>query len=290
MKRMSVILAVAAFAVITLVNSALAMPPADWPRKLVLGIVPTDSSANITERWDNLVKYLEKRLAVPIEVKVATDYAGVITGMQFKHVDFAYFGPKSYVEAAARANADCFAIEVGQDGTNGYYGYIITKKGSPLKTVADLKGKVWAFVDPNSTSGTLVPMVYFMNELKIDPEKYFSKVIYAGSHEASMMAVKAGRIDGASTNDLDMARGNGKLWNKEKDFEIIWTSPLIPGSLMAYRKDLAPTLKKALAEGFLAYNDPAGLELLKLKRYDPVKDATYDPIRQLIAVQKSMKK
>ncbi|HOI74930.1 MAG TPA: phosphonate ABC transporter substrate-binding protein [Syntrophales bacterium] len=264
--------------------------PADWPKKLVFGIIPTDSTANITERFDSLVKHLERKLGLPIEVKVATDYAGVITGMQFKHVDFAYFGPKSYVEASRRAGAEAFVIEVSKDGAKGYHGLIITKKGSGLKTMADLKGKVWAFVDPNSTSGTLVPMVHFVNDLKIDPAAYFSKVIYSGSHEASMISVKAGKIDAASTNDLDMARGNGKQWNAEKDFEIIWKSPLIPGSPMAYRKDLPESLKKALAKAFLGYSDKAGLEMLKVKGYAPVTDRTYDPIRALMDVQKRMKK
>ncbi|OPY92790.1 MAG: Phosphate-import protein PhnD precursor [Syntrophaceae bacterium PtaU1.Bin231] len=156
--------------------------------------------------------------------------------------------------------------------------------------MADLKGKVWAFVDPNSTSGTLVPMVHFVNDLKIDPAAYFSKVIYSGSHEASMISVKAGKIDAASTNDLDMARGNGRQWNAEKDFEIIWKSQLIPGSPMAYRKDLPDSLKKALAKAFLSYSDPKGLEMLKVKGYAPVTDRTYDPIRALMDVQKRMKK
>ncbi|OPY04651.1 MAG: Phosphate-import protein PhnD precursor [Syntrophaceae bacterium PtaB.Bin038] len=221
---------------------------------------------------------------------MATDYAGVITGMQFKHIDLAYFGPKSYVEASKRAGAEAFVIEVSKDGSKGYHGLIITKKGSGFKTMADLKGKVWAFVDPNSTSGTLVPMVYFLNELKIDPEKYFSKVIYSGSHEASMISIKTGKIDAASTNDLDMARGEGKQWAAEKDFEILWKSKLIPGSPMAYRKDLPASLKKALTDAFLAYNDKAGLEMLKIKGYAPVADKTYDAIRDLMDVQKKMKK
>jgi len=264
--------------------------PRGWPAKLNFGVIPTDSSVNMTERFDSLVKYLEKRLNVQVELKTATDYAAVITGMQFKHIEFAYFGPKSYVEAATRANADAFALEVTVDGSKGYHGVIITRKGTGLNTIQDLKGKTWAFTDPNSTSGTLVPMVYFLQELKIDPDKYFSKVIYSGSHEASMLSVKNGRIDGASTNDLDMARGNGKEWNQEKDFNIIWKSPLIPGSLIAYRKDLPASLKRALKDAFLAYNDPEGLGRLKLKGYTDVTDEMYNPIRNMITVQKQLKK
>ena len=68
-------------------------------------------------------------------MQVATDYAGVITAMQFKHVDLAYFGPKSYVEAADRAGAEALVMEVAEDGTKGYQGVIITKKDSPINTM-----------------------------------------------------------------------------------------------------------------------------------------------------------
>ena len=262
--------------------------PADWPKELNFGLIPTESSDNITERFDNLTKYLEKQLDMPVKVQVATDYAGVITAMQFKHIDLAYFGPKSYVEAADRANAEALVMEVSEDGSKGYHGVIITKKGSDIKTMEDAKGKTWAFTDPNSTSGTLVPTVYFVKTMKIDPEKYFSKVIYSGSHEASILAIKGGKVDIASTNDLDLARGNGKGWQTDKDFQIVWTSELIPGSPMACRKDLPDTLKTALKEAFLSYQDQEGLKMLKLQGYAAADDATYNPIREQIEVKKQL--
>lgn len=264
--------------------------PAEWPKKLTVGLIPTESSSHITDRYENLAKYLEKKLGIPVELKTSTDYAGVIAAMQFKHIDVAYFGPKSYVEASQRANAECFAMEVLEDGTQGYHGIIISKKGSGINSIKDAKGKVWAFTDPNSTSGTLVPTVYFVKDLKLDPEKYFSKVIYSGGHEASILSVKAGKIDIASTNDLDMDRGNGKVWNKDKDFNIIWTSKLIPGSNMAYRKDIPASLKKALKDAFLSYRDKDGLKQLKLKEYISVTDDVYDPIRDQIEVKKQLVK
>jgi phosphonate transport system substrate-binding protein len=269
--------------------TALAVP-SDWPEKLTVGLIPTESSANITERFENLKNHLIKQLGIPVELKTSTDYAGVITAMQFKHIDVAYFGPKSYVEAAQRANAECFVIEIAEDGSKGYYGVLISKKGSPVTSIEAAKGKTFAFTDPNSTSGTLVPTVYFVKELKIDPEKYFSKVIYSGSHEASMLSIKGGKVDIASTNDLDMARGEGKLWEKDKDFNILWTSKLIPGSNMAYRKDIPESLKKALKDAFISYSDKDGLAKLKLKGYGPVTDNVYDPIREQIEVKKQLGK
>jgi phosphonate transport system substrate-binding protein len=261
--------------------------PADWPKKLTMGLIPTESSSHITERYDGLAKHLEARLGLPVELKTATDYNGVITAMQFKHVDLAYFGPKSYVEAAQRADAEAFCLEVLEDGTQGYHGLIIVKKGSGPKTPADLKGKSWAFTDPNSTSGTLVPTVYFVKELQIVPEKFFGKVSYSGSHEASILSVKGGKVDAASTNDLDLERGVGRLWEKG-DFDVIWTSRLIPGSPMAWRKDLPDSLKKAIREAFIGYADPEGLKKLKLKGYAPADDAVYDPIREQIEVKKML--
>ena len=289
MKNLTRILSVVCVLVVILSTQALAAPK-DWPSKLMFGLIPTESSSGLTERFDSLVTYLERTLGVKVELKTATDYAGIITGMQFKHLDFAYFGPKSYAEASKRANAEAFVLEVLEDGTKGYYGVIITKKGSGLNTIQSLKGKLWAFTDPNSTSGTLVPTVYFIKELKIDPDTYFSKVIFSGSHEASILAVKGGKVDGASTNDLDLARGNGKQWVTEQDFNILWQSALIPGSPMAYRKDLPDSLKKALREAFLSYHDPEGLKMLKLKGYAPATDELYNPIRDLIEAQKQLKK
>ncbi len=270
--------------------AALLAAPADWPKKLTVGLIPTESSSHITDRFDSLHKYLEKKLGIPVELKTSTDYAGVITAMQFKHVDLAYFGPKSYVEAAQRANAECFAIEVDESGNRGYYSLLIAKKGSQITSIQAAKGKVFAFTDPNSTSGMLVPTIYFMKELKIEPEKYFSRVIYSGSHEASMLAVKAGKVDIAAISDLDMNRGEGKFWEQEKDFAVLWKSKLIPGSNMAYRKDLPESLKKALKEAFLTYNDKEGLKQLKLKEYAAVTDSLYDPIRDQIEVKKQLGK
>ncbi len=273
----------------TLAISASAAP-AEWPKKLVMGIVPTESSTHQTERWDGLKDYLASKLGIPVELQIASDYAGVITAMQFKHVDLAYFGPKSYVEASARANAECFVVELGPEGTPGYHGLIISKKGSSIKSLEDAKGKVWAFVDPNSTSGTLVPTIHLVKERKIDPATYFSKVLYSGTHEASMLSIKTGKIDIASTNDLDMLRGEGKMWNREKDFQILWTSPLIPGSPMAWRKDLPESLKKSLREAFLGYKDKEGLAKLKIGGYVEAYDSTYAPTREQIEFKKSLDK
>lgn len=270
------------------VSLSQAMAKQDWPAEITFGVIPVASSREMSDSFGSLTEFLEQQLGIKVKLQVAGDYAGVITAMQHKHVDVAYLGPKSYCEAAKRAGAEAIVIEVGQDGTPGYYGYIISKAGSGLKNLSDLKGKTWAFTDPHSTSGTLVPTVYF-NEVEINPEEYFSKVIYSGSHEASILSVKSGKVAAASTNNLDFDRGLGKHW-QDGDFNIIWKSELIPGSPMAVRSDLPASLKMALKDAFLSFKDKEGLEKLKISGYIPGDDSLYNGIRELIELKKALKK
>ncbi|MGB6330080.1 MAG: phosphonate ABC transporter substrate-binding protein [Halarcobacter sp.] len=259
-----------------------------WPEKITFGVIPVAGSTSMKENFGALTNYLSKQLGIKVELQLAGDYTGVITGMQHKHIDVAYLGPKSYVEAHRRANAEALVVEVdGESGLPGYNGTIITKKGSGLKTIADLKGKTWAFTSSQSTSGTLVPTVMF-SKAGINPKEYFSRVVYSGGHEASILTVKAGKVDAASTNNLDFNRGLGKHWNKD-DFNIIWKSDLIPGAPMAARADLPTSLKMALKGAFLSYNDPEGLAKLKNKGFIKVDDSNYDSVRDLIELKKQLK-
>ncbi|WP_128983905.1 phosphate/phosphite/phosphonate ABC transporter substrate-binding protein, partial [Halarcobacter ebronensis] len=137
---------VVATTTLTLGISTLIADSAKWPEKLTFGVIPVAGSTSMKENFGPLTKYLEDSLGIKVEMKLAGDYTGIITGMAHNHIDFAYLGPKSYVEAARRANAEALVVEVdGESGLPGYRGTIITKKGSGLKTLEDIKGKKWAF-------------------------------------------------------------------------------------------------------------------------------------------------
>ena len=264
------------------------MAQQQWPKEINFGVIPVAGSSSMKENFGPLAEYLQKQLGIKVNLQMAGDYTGIITGMQHKHIDVAYFGPKSYVEAAKRANAEALVVEVdGESGLPGYRGTIITKKGSGLKSLEDIKGKKWAFTSSQSTSGTLVPTVMF-SKAGINPKDYFSKVVYSGGHEASILSVKAGKVDAASTNNLDFNRGLGKHWEKEQ-FNIIWTSDLIPGAPMAARGDLPTSLKMALKGAFLSYNDTDGLKRLKNKGFIKGDDKVYDSVRELIKLKKQLK-
>ena len=274
---------------LTLGASALSAKQANWPKEITYGVIPVAGAQGLQDTFGKVAAYLQKELGIKVKLVTPSDYAGVIVGMAHKHIDVAYLGPKSYCEAAKRAGAEASVIEIDAEaGIPGYYGYVITKKGSGLKTLADIKGKKWAFTDPNSTSGTLVPTVMFANK-GINPQTYFSRVVYSGSHEASILSVKNGKVDAASTNNLDYNRGLGRAWSKN-DFNIIWKSKLIPGSPMAVRKDLPESLKMAIKGAFISYDDKANLAKMKILGYAPAKDSIFDGVRKMIKFKESLNK
>ncbi|MFW5871039.1 MAG: phosphonate ABC transporter substrate-binding protein [Verrucomicrobiota bacterium] len=263
-------------------QNGLAAP--EWPSKIKVGLIPTEGGADIIKRFAPLMEHLEKTLQIEVEPFSASDYAGIITAMEHKHIDFAYFGPKSYTEAAARANAEALAIELDKDGNRGYYGIVITKKGSGIKTLKQAvnSGRTFAFTDPNSTSGCLVPSVLFYRDLETPPEKLFKDVSFSGSHGASILAVKNGKVEVASTNNIDLDRMIEKGAVSADDFNIIWRSELIPGAPMAGRKDLPISLRAAFTGAMMSFNyNKPGIEKIQNGGYTHVDDSTYDVVRYM---------
>jgi phosphonate transport system substrate-binding protein len=153
------------------------------------------------------------------------------------------------------------------------------------------KGKTFAFTDPNSTSGFLVPNILFARDLKVKPEKYFKKVSFSGSHGASILAVKNGSVEVAATNNIDLDRMIEKGQASLDDFNIIWRSDLIPGAPMCVRKDLPESLKAAFAGALLMFNsNKAGIKKLQNGGYAFADDTTYDVIRYLKRLKRQMAK
>jgi len=251
-----------------------------WDEELFFGVVPAQSDARTHERYARFIAYLEKQLNTKITLVVPEDYAGVIDGLAQKKLHFAILGPKSYVEASKRANVTTSVRVMAKEGQEGYKGLIITKKGSGLKTIADLKDKTWAFTDPDSTSGYLIPSVYFALEAQIDPNTYFSEVTYSGKHQTSILMVQKGEVDAAASHNIALLRDIGDDWQDE--FNLIWESQLIPFNAVAYNKEMPSDLVNAFTQAMIAYKDPQGLADIFIFGFTPAKDEDYVFIRELI--------
>jgi phosphonate transport system substrate-binding protein len=280
------LVATALLAVVALAIPALAADPS-WPREMTFGLLSTENAAEITRRWGPIIAQLEKDLGVKIKPATATDYRGTIEALKFNKAHLGHLGPKAYVEASTNnyANVEPIAQLQLANGSLGYRSCLIVHGDSDLFGPEDIAGKTFAFNDPNSTSGYLVPSAFFMMEMGVDPRKHFSKVTFSGSHEASILAVANKKVDVASTNlpDVQQLTREGKI--ARGALRVIWVSKLIPNDPIVVRKDLPPNLKAALQESLLsmrARNPEAFKDIgAWLGGFVKADDAKYQVIREL---------
>ena len=277
-------------------DSAGASPSA--PKELVMCYLPNEASEELAEYRGMLQKSMTEAVGVKItEINVA-DYNAMVEAMRTKHADIVYFGPVSYVQAAERSGAEALVTPAafGDKSQAGYTSKIIVKAGSPIKTLADLKGKTFAFVDPSSTSGNYVPTLELMNafpgmtnEDLHTNGKFFASVTFSGKHQNGLQAVIAGDIDAAPVASDILAAEIAAGRAKESDFTVIHESPRIPSSPMAIRKDIPADIKAKVKQFFLSYQDPAyfqymlGLAPANKPRFVEAKDGDYDYVRDLMA-------
>ena len=283
----------------------------DWRTKypeITFAAIPAENGSGVTERYGPFVSYLSKELGVKVTLRVANDYAAVIEGQRAGNIHIGYYGPASFARARLTGvKTDAFVIDVNSDGSKGYYSVFYVLAKSPYQKIEDLKGKNLGLVDPNSTSGNNMPR-FKLNHLGIDPDAYFSKVIFTGSHENAVLALAQGTVDVAanwwnSEDDSNLTRmlnkdmvksSDGKTLTKA-DFRIIGKSDMIINSPYAYLSELPDDMKAAIKQAFLdaATKDPEAFKKLsdgKNRPWEPITNADYDKTVELIKFVDSLRK
>jgi len=269
----------------------------DWKLgypKLVFAVVPAENASGITERFTPLTEYLTRQLGVPVRLKTATDYASVIEGQRSAQIHIAYYGPASYARAyMTGVKTEPFAVEVNADGSKSHYTVFYVKRESKFEKISDLKGKKLALVDPDSMSGNVVPR-FVLNGMNIDPDKFFGKVIYAGSHENAIFALKDGTADVCANwwthegeSVLRRMEDKGVPGISYDDYRIVYRSGPIVNAPIAYLSDLPGDLKKSIREAFLniEMNGKAAFDAFsggKLLPWEPASHNQYEPVVELI--------
>ena len=227
------------------------------PKEIAFGIISTESTANLKQQWLPFLADMEKQIGMKVKPFFAPDYAGIIEGMRFGKVHVAWYGNKSGMEAVDRSGAEVFAQQVGVDGKQGYYSYVITHKDNKnLNSLKDLlkcdKTLNFGIGDPNSTSGFLVPSYYVFAKNGVDPKQCF-KTVRNSNHETNFMATANKQVHAAANNSEQWVRSHEKVPQIAKNVKVIWKSPLIPSDPITYRKDLSKELKAKLKGFFLTY-------------------------------------
>ncbi len=270
--------------------AALAAPAAaqEVPKEINFGIISTESTQNLKQDWGVLLEDMQKRLGIKVNAFFAPDYAGIIEAQRFNKVQVAWYGNKSGMEAADRANAEVFAQQLAEDGSIGYWSYLIVHKDSPLNSIEDVKkhakNLTLGYGDPNSTSGFLVPSYYAMALHGMDPKTSF-KLVRSANHETNLVSVASRQVDVATNNNESFQKFERRNPEKAKEIKVIWKSPLIPSDPMMVRKDLHPGLKVSIQEFFVSYGaderEKAALKKIGIGGFRKSDDNQLLPIRQL---------
>ncbi|WP_081263263.1 phosphonate ABC transporter substrate-binding protein [Pseudomonas putida] len=251
---------------------------------LRIGLIPSEDAQSMIESSQQVLDQLQAQLGMPVKPFVATDYNGVIEALRSRKLDVAYLGPFSYVLANQVAGAEAFAVAVTRKtGKSAYHSLIISRADSPIKSLADLKGHTFAFVDPSSASGHLFPKAG-LEQAGYTPESTFSRMIFSGSHDASILAVANRKVDAAAVADRILATALAQGSVKQGELKVVWTSPDIPESPMVWRKDLDPALKQKLAAALANVKDVPWGDQGMLDGFQPTTDAAYDVVRDTATV------
>jgi phosphonate transport system substrate-binding protein len=222
---------------------------AEEPLKLGVGLFQPNKDKN-DATYRPLAAYLADKLGRTVELRTVDSWEGLAKSLASGETDLALMGPWGYVLANQQAGAQVVST-ILYDGKPEYFGIMVTHPDSGIKSPKDLKGRTFAFGDKGSTSGYLIPLHYFMTQ-GIDPETYFSKVLYT-SHQAIETQVTRGALDaGADYNRNRNAMIEQGLIKADAS-RIIWQSAPLPNdafavsSLLAGDKGFVVRLQQALA-------------------------------------------
>ncbi len=233
----------------------------DWKTdyKVVrFGVLSGENEKDRVARYTPFEQYLEKTLGVDVEIFTAGNYDGVVQALAANQIEFAFLGSSAYAAAYTATDGGVVPLLTSQqdDGSTGYFSIIAVRCDAGYKSVDDLKGKVLAFADPDSTSGYNVPY-YNLVQQGYKPEEFFSATPFSGSHEAGVQGVVNGQFDAAATYINNEKNGipqrmETKGMIKEGEVCWIWTSPEITSGPFTARANIPQGLMDEMKAAVMA--------------------------------------
>ncbi|SNS19578.1 phosphonate transport system substrate-binding protein [Humidesulfovibrio mexicanus] len=169
-------------------------------RKLRMAVAAMISPKDTFDLYRQLLTYISRRMDVELEFVQRKTYAEISELLRQGLVDVAFVCSGPYATGKQKYGLELLATPEIR-GSHFYQAYLIVGKDSPCKELRDLKGKTFAFTDPDSNTGRLVPL-HWLATLGERPDSFFSKTIYTYSHDNSILAVSRGLVDGAAVDGL----------------------------------------------------------------------------------------
>jgi phosphonate transport system substrate-binding protein len=254
------------------------MAGADVPDVLKISAIPDENPNELMRIYTPFAEYLAKQLGMKVQFTPVVDYAATVEGLAAKKLDLVWYGGFTSVQAVRRTNGNAKRLVLRQEDAE-FKSVFIAKPGGSVKSLADLKGRTFAFGSVSSTSGHLMPR-YFLLQSGVTPEKDMKQVAYSGAHDATALWVESGKVDAGALNFL--------VWDKlvqQKKVDlskvnVFWTTPPYVDYVWTVRGDLDRGIQDKLTAAFLKldYANPEHRKLLDLhrtKKYIKANDADW---------------
>ena len=233
--------------------------------------------------YRQLLDYIARNIGRDVQFIQRKTYGEINELLGKGQIDLAFICSGPYVTGKEKYGFELLATPEVQK-SHFYQSYLIVNKASQFKGLEELKGQVFAFTDPDSNTGKLVP-TYWLSQMAERPETFFSKTIYTYSHDNSILAVAKSLVDGAAVDSLiweyyhrknPVFTSKTRIIHKSEPYGI---PPIVASSFLA--SDLKNRVRQVL---FSMHRDPGGQKILSelmIDRFTPPRDAWYDSIRSI---------
>ncbi len=251
---------------------------------LKLGRIPFTNPSEMVRKHELFLEYLTKTLGVKrVTLQTAPDYQSILDQLVADRIDIAWLATMTSVDARKKPDVELLVKPI-RFGTTSYRGLIIARQDSGIKSLRDLKGKRFAWVEKESASAYIFPKAMLL-EANIDPDKDFSEVAYLGKHDAVVYSVLLGKYDACAC--YDDARNTLKDPSKVNELTIIGKTQDICNEPIVVRKTLPPDLIEKIKQALLniSINTPEGAKVLEhltdVQGFAPVDPRDYDYVEKV---------
>jgi phosphonate transport system substrate-binding protein len=252
---------------------------------LRIAVAAMTSPKSTFDYYQEILVYIGERTGRSVELVQRETYQEINDLIEQGQLDMAFVCTGAYIEGHDTFGMEILAAPVVY-GEPVYYSYTIVDADSAATALADLRGASFAFTDPISNTGTLVP-TYLLGQLGETPDTFFGEYIYTYSHDRSIEAVADGLVDGAAVDSLIY---DYMLANDDPAIEgtrILATSEPYGIPPIVVHPDLDNDLKRQLRSILLEMHaDTEGraiLSAIKIDRFEVIGDSAYDSVREMQA-------
>jgi phosphonate transport system substrate-binding protein len=249
---------------------------------LRVSAIPDEAPTELVRKFKPLGEYLEAQLGAEVKFLPVSDYPATVEGLAGGHLDLVWLGGFTFVQARKRTGSARPLVQREEDAQ--FHSRFITRADSGIASLADLRGKSFAFGSPSSTSGHLMPR-WFLQQAGLDPDRDFARYAFSGAHDATAKWVESGKVDAGALNE--------SVWSKLVEERKVdpakvvsfYTTPDFHDYCWTVRGDLDAGLVERIRAAFLAldYARPehrAILDLQRTRKFIPTAVENYGAIER----------